>query len=84
MVKIKFTSQGANALIGGFGPNDVANVGDALAKHLVEDARVARYVDAATDVKAKGKPVKGKTKDKPAVPPAPTSDGDTTETTAGN
>lgn len=47
MVKIKFTAQGANSLIGGFSTGDVAAVGEAIAKHLVEEARVARYIAAA-------------------------------------
>lgn len=44
MVKIKFIAQGSNTAIGGFSSGDIANVGEALAKHLVEEARVAQYV----------------------------------------
>ena len=65
MVKIKFTAQGSNAMVGGFGPGDMANVGEAIGKHLVEEARVARYVEA-------GEPKKAAKPKKPAVPPAPT------------
>ncbi len=46
MVKIKFTAQGANSMIGGFSTGDVATVGEAMAKHLVEEAGVARYMEA--------------------------------------
>ena len=46
MVKIKFTAQGSNTLIGGFGTGDIATVGEAIGKHLVEEARVARYVES--------------------------------------
>ena len=46
MIQIRFKAQGSNSLIGGFSSGDVARVGDALAKHLVEDARVAEYVAA--------------------------------------
>lgn len=46
MVKIKFKAQGSNSLFGGFSHGDIANVGDALAKHLVEEAKVAEYIIA--------------------------------------
>lgn len=46
MVRIKFTAQGANSMIGGFSTGDVATVGEAIGKHLVEEARVARYIEA--------------------------------------
>lgn len=89
MVKIRFTAQGSNALIGGFSTGDVANVGEALGKHLVEEARVARYMDKDEPRKLAVKPAKGKPKTKTeakaaastapaapdaAVPPAPTSE----------
>lgn len=32
-------------MIGGFSHGDIANVGDAMAKHLVEEAKVAEYAD---------------------------------------
>jgi len=44
MILIRFTAQGANSLIGGFSNGDVARVDPALAKHLVEEAGVAKYV----------------------------------------
>lgn len=53
MVKIKFTAQGANAMIGGFTTGDTATVGEAIARHLVEEAKVAKYVEAGTPVKEK-------------------------------
>jgi hypothetical protein len=83
MVKIKFTAQGSNAMIGGFTTGDIANVGEAIAKHLVEEAQVAKYVSASEPVKPKkpAKPAKAKPADEPvvvaadaAVPPAPTID----------
>lgn len=67
MVKIRFVAQGANSMIGGFSTGDVAAVGEAIAKHLVDEARVAEYVK----VPAPEKPAKGRAKS--AVPPAPTS-----------
>ena len=46
MVQIRFIRQGANSLIGGFSSGDLARVSDAFARHLVEEARVAEYVQA--------------------------------------
>ena len=55
-MKIQFTASGANSTLGGFMPGDVARVDPAIAKHLVEEAKVAVYVDAAD------KPAKKKAK----------------------
>ena len=46
MVQIRFIRQGANSLIGGFSSGDLARVSEDFARHLVEDARVAEYVQA--------------------------------------
>ena len=56
--KITFaaTASGANSTLGGFMQGDVARVDPAIAKHLVEEAKVAVYVDAAD------KPAKKKAK----------------------
>jgi hypothetical protein len=56
MVKIKFTAQGANSIVGGFGPGDKASVSEAFARHLVEEARVAVY-DAAPSTSASAESV---------------------------
>lgn len=61
MVKIKFTAQGANALIGGFTTGDIATVGEAIARHLVEEARVAKYLQTGEAAKPK-KPAAKKAK----------------------
>lgn len=42
-VRIKFTAQGSNSMIGGFSTGDVATVDEEIARHLVEEARVATY-----------------------------------------
>lgn len=47
MPKIKFTTNGANSLIGGFAAGDVLVCSAALARHLVDEARCARYADPA-------------------------------------
>lgn len=57
MVKIKFTAQGANSIVGGFSPGDRATVGDDFARHLVEEARVAVYDDAPAVKSPVGPPV---------------------------
>jgi len=46
-VQIKFTASGANSAIGGFVPGDLVRVSAAMAKHLVEEIRVAKYAEAA-------------------------------------
>jgi len=46
-VQIKFTKTGANASFGGFSPGDIARVNQDLAKHFVEDAGVAVYIEKA-------------------------------------
>ena len=44
--RIRFTAQGSNSLLGGFSPGDLATVGRDFARHLVEEARVAEYLEA--------------------------------------
>lgn len=44
MVQIRFIRQGANSLIGGFSSGDLARVSEVFARHLVEEAGVAEYV----------------------------------------
>lgn len=73
MKRIKFTGFGANSAIGGFGPGDTASVSDEMAEHFVNEAKVARYLEAtapaqsaqtqqATSATAKrGKPQTGTT-----------------------
>lgn len=53
MIQIRFTAQGANSAIGGFNSGDMARVGEALAKHLVDEARVAEYVTAPASPEVK-------------------------------
>ena len=47
MRQIKFKASGANSVLGGFSSGDTARVDDAFAAHLVNEARVAVYLDAA-------------------------------------
>jgi hypothetical protein len=44
MVQIKFIRQGSNSMLGSFSSGDTARVYDALAAHLVNEARVAEYL----------------------------------------
>ncbi len=48
MTRIKFTKYGACTACGEFGPGTVARLSPALARHLVEDLRVAEYLPAPT------------------------------------
>jgi hypothetical protein len=45
MIKVKFLTFGANSAFGSFGPGDVMSCPSDLAKHLVEEAKVAEYTD---------------------------------------
>jgi hypothetical protein len=47
-VQIKFTKFGSNSAFGGFAPGDTMRCSAELAKHLVEDVKVARYLEAPT------------------------------------
>lgn len=47
MRRIRFTRQGSNTIVGNFGNGDTLQCNDALARHLVEEARCAAYTDAA-------------------------------------
>ena len=62
MVQIRFIRQGANSLIGGFSSGDLARVSEVFAHHLVEEARVAEYVQAQqkeADAPKRGRKPKG-------------------------
>lgn len=58
MKQIKFIASGANSAIGGFQSGDIARVSDAFAAHLVNEARVAVYLDAAPAAVDPAKPPK--------------------------
>ena len=46
-VRIKFIRHGANSVVGGFGPGDFARVDEAMAVHLINEAKVAVPADPA-------------------------------------
>ena len=48
MVKVKFITGGANSAFGGFCPGDVLVCSEAMAKHLVDEIKCAKY-DCATE-----------------------------------
>lgn len=62
MPKIQFTTNGANSLIGGFASGDLLVCAPALARHLVEEARCARYVVPAGEEPAAPAPAPAPTK----------------------
>ena len=46
--QIKFLVGGANSVIGGFSAGDMLRCSTAFAKHLVEEVKCAKYMDAPT------------------------------------
>lgn len=46
MTRIRFNKYGACTAIGNFEPGTIARVSEAMAKHLVDEIRVAEYVEA--------------------------------------
>lgn len=47
MTQIRFIRGGSNTMIGNFAPGEVLRCGDALAKHFVQDVKVAEYIETA-------------------------------------
>lgn len=56
MIQIRFVVGGANSLIGGFLSGDKAHVSKEFGRHLVEEARVAEYVNPPAAVDPENKP----------------------------
>ena len=54
-VQIKFTRQGGSPMTGEFSPGDTLRCDAALAKHLVDQAECARYVEAKKPAKSNRK-----------------------------
>lgn len=52
MISIKFKTFGATSAGGSFGPGDIMRCDDKLAKHLVEEAQCANYMQAPQPVQA--------------------------------
>lgn len=48
LVLIQFTTNGSSTVLGNFGPGDRVRVKPDMARHLVEEARCARYVEQAS------------------------------------
>ena len=44
MVKIKFIVGGANSAFGGFSAGDMLTCSEAMAKHLVDEVKCAKYI----------------------------------------
>ena len=44
-MRIKFKRFGSNTAVGSFQPGDVLTCGDAMARHLVEEAKVAEFME---------------------------------------
>lgn len=65
MVKVKFITNGANSAFGGFVAGDELRCSEAMAKHLVDDVKCAKYVETQQKIEPedKPKPVKRKAKE---------------------
>ncbi|MCL4695439.1 MAG: hypothetical protein KJ023_00030 [Burkholderiaceae bacterium] len=48
MVLIQFITNGSSTVLGNFGPGDRIRVKPDMARHLVEEARCAKYVEQAS------------------------------------
>lgn len=48
MVKVKFIVGGANSAFGGFSAGDVLVCSEAMARHLVDDVKCAKYAEQPT------------------------------------
>lgn len=59
-MQIKFIVGGANSLCGGFVAGDILRCSEAFAKHLVEDVKCAKYIDApaAKAIEEEKEPIK--------------------------
>jgi hypothetical protein len=58
MVEVKFTKFGANSAFGGFAPGDKLRTSEDMARHLVEEAAVAEYVQPSVQTPAPVPPMK--------------------------
>ena len=55
-MRIRFTRQGSNSAFGGFKAGDIFVCGDALGRHLVEEAKVAEYLPLPAPASAGNEP----------------------------
>ena len=58
MVKIKFIVGGANSAFGGFSAGDMLTCSEAMAKHLVDGVKCAKYIAAPSTEVEDSKPLK--------------------------
>lgn len=62
---IQFTAQGSSSVFGNFGPGDLLRCSAEHARHFVEEAQCARYVQDPDQAQAAPEP------EAPGQPPAP-------------
>lgn len=60
MVKVKFITNGANSAFGGFVAGDELRCSEAMAKHLVDDVKCAKYSEVHIVVEQQAKPAESK------------------------
>lgn len=58
MIQVKFITSGANSAFGGFSAGDTLRCSEAMAKHLVEDIKCAKYIETAVSVEPETAPIK--------------------------
>lgn len=63
-MQIKFITGGANSAFGGFSAGDILRCSEAMAKHLVEEIKCAKYMDAPVQKTEIEPPKRRKTKGK--------------------
>jgi hypothetical protein len=69
MTRIRFNTRGSSSAFGNFAPGDELTCGEAEARHFVEDAQCASYVDAQPKAPEQtiAAPDAAKSKSKPRV-----------------
>ena len=60
MVKVKFITNGANSAFGGFCAGDELRCSEAMARHLVDDVKCAKYSEVNADIEQQAKPAESK------------------------
>lgn len=58
MIQVKFIVSGANSAFGGFSPGDTLRCSEAMAKHLVDGIKCAKYIETTVAVEPESAPIK--------------------------
>lgn len=71
LVLIQFITNGSSTVLGNFGPGDRVRVKPDMARHLVDEARCARYVEQASAPVPVAPPAPSPVPEQPPAAPAP-------------